>query len=269
MKTLTECEQNFIGKYVYKLPEEMSPKVHIGSLLHTIFECLSNPKKTEKIQEYRRSLVLESAKNKEIHPTLKKLYFILIAKYKVPQDLHELGLDLMLDAFIKGYDVHYPVVGVEDYFEIKITEHIGIRGYIDRVIDISNLHPNTCEAKDYKSGVPFAVEKCKEEFQPYFYVMAIKTLYPQFKHVLFSFHFLKNHKTVHVDVTDEDLEEYKNKIVAAGIRIKKIMKDSSIAVPTKNWKCNTVCNAKHPNKEFGYTGCPLFYNERGEYRFKK
>lgn len=268
-KTLNECEVNFLGKYFYKLPEDVSPKTHLGSILHSIFECLSNPKKNDQIKEYRKQLVIDSARSHSISPVLVHLLDKLLRKYGVPDDLHDLAKDLMLDAFLKGYDVNYPVVGVEDYFEIKITDKIGIRGYIDRVIDVSALHPDTCEAKDYKSGVPFAVEKCKEEYQPYFYIMAIKVLYPQFKNVLFSFHFLKNHKTVHVDISDSQLEEFKKKIVAAGERVKILMKNPEKAIPSKNWKCNTVCNAKHPNKELGYGGCPLYYNGRGEYRFKK
>lgn len=267
LKSLSECEQNFLGSYLYKLPETVHPKTNIGSLLHTIFECLSDPKKPLKVQEYRKSLILNSIKTRCIDTILVQFLDKLLKKFNVPEDLHGLARELMLDAFLMGFDVNYPVVAVEEYFEILISEHVGIRGYIDKIIDISDLMPSTCEAKDYKTGAPFPVEKCKEEFQPYFYVMAIKHKY-DYKNVLFSFHFLKNHKTVHVDVSDEQLDKFKNKVIAEGLRIKKLLKNPETAVPNKNWKCDKFCAAKNPNKELGYKGCPLFYTD-GKPNFKQ
>lgn len=269
LKTLSECEQNFLGSYFWKLPETVHPKTRIGSLIHTIFECISDPKKPLKVQEHRKQLVLDSVKTRTISPILVRFLMKLLRQNDVPQDLYDLAHELTLDAFLLGFDVNYPVVAVEDYFEIKISEHVGIRGYIDKIIDVSDLAPSTCEAKDYKTGQPFPVDKCKEEFQPYFYVMAIKHKY-DYKNVLFSFHFLKNHKTVHVDVSDEQLDKFKNKVIAEGLRIKKLLKNPETAVPTKNWKCDKFCNAKVPNQELGYKGCPLYYKDgkplfRGNY----
>lgn len=265
LKLWSNCKWAYYARYKLKLPDAGNEKTHLGSIIHSVFEVLSDPKKPLEIREKRKKLVLNSVKARSISPSLVRFYVKLCRKYKLTDDLVTLGKELMLDAFLMGYDVNYPTVAVEDYFEIKLTENVGIRGYIDRIIDLGPKFPDSCEAKDYKSGQPFPVEKCKDEYQPYFYAIAIKSKY-KYKNVLFSFHFLKNHKTVHVDIDDAYLEEFKNNvIIKQGEAMSKITKET--ATCNKTWLCN-YCKFKEPNKDLNYSGCPLYYN-KGISRFKE
>jgi hypothetical protein len=265
LKLWSSCKWAFYARYRLKLPDPGNEKTHLGTLLHLIFQVLADPKKPLSVQKYRKKLVLDSVKAGSISPVLIKFYQKLIRKFKIPDDLEDLGKELMLDAFTKGYDIHYPVVAVEDYFEIPLTENVGIRGSIDKIIDLGGTFKGACEAKDYKSGQPFTVEKCKDEYQPYFYAIAIKNKYP-YKIVLFSFHFLKNHKTVHVDIDDKYLETFKREvIIKEGEAMAKLTEKT--ATPNKSWLCS-CCKFKEPNKNLNYGGCPLYYTN-GKSRFKQ
>lgn len=265
LELFASCKWAYWARYILKLPDPGNSKTHLGSLIHEIFELLDDPAKLEFKLQKRKKLILWSIENQKIHPVILKLYQRFVIKYKIPEELQELGTDLMLDAFLRGYDVNYPVLAVEQEFKILLSENVGIRGYIDKIIDLGDVQVGACEAKDYKTGMPFSPDECKKKYQPYFYTIAIKKLF-KFEYILFSFHFLKNHKTIHVDISEEELKTFKRYIIAKGIEMKNLKKET--ATCTKNWKCAKFCAFKNPNKELNYGGCPLYYNEDGSYKYQ-
>jgi hypothetical protein len=175
-----------------------------------------------------------------------------------------LGRKLLKNAFAKGYDSISRVISVECAFDIKITENVSIKGFIDKVTEIDE---NTIELTDYKSGAPFSIEACQSEYQPYFYKIAAKTLFPQYKNHIFSFHFLKNKKTITVDITNKDLKKFRKYIIEKGMEMLKLTEET--ATHNRSWKCERFCKAKDPNFELGYMGCPAFYSKSGEYLYRK
>lgn len=259
LKTFLDCQWAYVGKYIFLLPDAPGPKTRLGSAIHELFETLSEPSKQVKRLRYvhfsHNKIGLEPA----ILRFLKKLY----KRWDIPEELRTLGEKLVYDAFTKGYDATSKVLAVEKRFEIKVSNNIYIKGFIDKVVEVDK---DTIELIDYKSGVPFNAEKCDAEFQPFFYKIAAKVLYPQYKTHLFSFHFLKNRKTITVDKTELELKGFLKFIISQGIAMLNISEKN--AKPTRSFKCMVMCNARVPNPEKNYMGCPAFYDKNGKSLFK-
>lgn len=254
------CEWQYVAKYILKLPDESGPKTRLGSGIHELFECLSAPSKHEK----RRKYIEFSIANEGLHPTIHRYLYKIYKKFTIPEDLYLLGVKLVYTSFIKGYDRTSKVLDVEKRFEIPITEHVSIKGFIDKVIEIDK---DTIELIDFKSGQPKNEIACQEEYQPYFYKIAAKILYPNYKYHIFSFHFLKNRKIITVDKSQEELDQFLKFIVAQGIAMLKITKEN--ATCTKSFKCTRFCQARLPMPEHGYTGCPAFFDKNSEPLYKQ
>lgn len=269
LSTWLSCRWQYYCKYHLKLPDVSYPKTLLGSCIHEVLELISCPSKQGK----RRLYISHSLNTKVLHPVIIKLFYKLFKRFKIPEtigagdkelNLKELGLKLLVDAFCRGYDIDLKVLDVEKKFDIQVSENVSIKGFIDKVCELSE---DTLELVDYKSGVPYSVDKCEtEEFQPFLYKIAVKTLYPKYKHSLFNFHFLKNKKTVSVLKTDEELDEFLKFAITQGILMLKLTEKD--ATTTKSFKCGTMCSFKEPNKALGYMGCPAYYNKDGESIYK-
>lgn len=269
LSTWLSCKWQYYCKYNLKLPDVSNPKTLLGSCIHEVLELISCPSKQEKRKKY----IIFSVQSKELHSVIIRLFNRLFKRYAITEvvgkgdkelNLRELGLKLLVDAFCRGYDVDLKVLDVEKKFDIQVSENISIKGFIDKVCELSE---DTLELVDYKSGVPYSVDKCnEEEFQPFLYKIAVKTLYPKYKYSLFNFHFLKNKKTVSVLKTDEQLDEFLKFSITQGILMLKLTEKD--ATCTKSFKCNTMCSFKEPNQALGYSGCPAFYDKNGESIYK-
>lgn len=258
LRVFRDCPWSYYCKYVLKLPDEGGHKTHLGSLIHEIFENLSTPSKSDRRKKY----VLYSIKGGTIHNVILRFYAKMLKKYKIPDDLHDLGRKLILDAFRTGFDIKNKIIGVEKEFSIRVADDVFIKGFIDLVVELST---DTIELTDYKSGVPYNEEKCQDEYQPFFYKIAAKILYPGYKNYLFNFHFLKNRKTITVDKTEQELSDFLKEIIVEGRKMLQISKEN--AITKRTWKCKNMCAFKHPNKEMNYMGCREFYDKNGKSRW--
>jgi ATP-dependent exoDNAse (exonuclease V) beta subunit len=249
------------------MPDKGNAKTWLGSCVHEIFELISCPQK----QERRKKYILHTIKNKQLHPVLDRIYSKFLIKYKIPgdhkDDLHEMGKSLIINAFIQGYDHDLKVIGTEINFKLLIAENNHFRVYINGFIDrVCEKNSEIAILTDYKTGRPFSENDCKNEYQPYFYKIAFKKNFPNYKYSIFNFHFLKNKKIITVPKTDEELEAFKNFIITqAKIMLNFSEKDASC---NRTWLCN-YCAFQKPNKELKYSGCPAFFDKDGNSLYKK
>ncbi len=256
LKTWETCKRQYFYKYKSKLPDPSKPKTRVGSMIHEILECVSTPAKFER----RKAYILYAIETRTNHPVILRSLKKLCKKFEIPEgDLVEYAHKLMLDTFTKGYDIHCPVVAVEQEFHIKVSDKVYLKGFIDKIVEIDE---ETLETVDYKSGVPFNEEKCQTEFQPYFYKIAAQKLFPKYKNHIFSFHFLKNKKIITVVKTQDELDRFLKYIISQGILMLTITEETAIV--TKSWSCQHMCAFKDPKPELGHMGCPAFYDKQGK-----
>lgn len=257
LKLFEDCGYAFYCKYFLNLPDVAGDKTRLGSALHSLFELLAKPSRIK-----RKEYVVFTKKTGLLHLVVKRLLSKLYGQYKIPEELRELGNKLILENFCRGYDIDSKVIEVEKEFTIPIAGGINIHGYIDRISEISK---DTIILVDYKSGAPFNEAQCRKELQPFFYKMAAKVLYPQYKNVLFEFYFLKNKKIISVHKTDNELSEFKEKLLEAAKRMLNFTKEN--AIPNKTWKCN-FCQFKNPRPEVKFLGCPAHFDKNGQSLWK-
>lgn len=259
LATFRKCKYSYYAKYILLLPDISGDKTRNGSLLHELFELITHPKKFEKRKKY----IVFSRQTGLLHNTIKRFMLKLWKKYRIPEELQVVGVKLAVDSFYKGFDINSKVLEVEKEFLLPLENGIFLKGFIDRVSEISE---DTIELTDYKSGVPYNELKCQEEIQPFIYKIAAKILWPKYKNILFNFYFLKNKKIIHVNKTDRELEVFRKGLLEDSVKMLNFTPEK--AIPSKGWWCKAICQFREPNKEKLYSGCPAFFDKNGKPLYK-
>jgi len=259
LTTWLACKEQYAAKYLHdpRLPETVHKKTTLGSVIHSILECLMDTSSVVEREVYAKY----SIENGTLHPTMARLYRMLIRKYGISgdEDIRELGETLLLKTFCHGFCEHKKIIDIERGFEIPVSPNVSITGFIDRVQEIDE---NTIELEDYKSGRPYSPNDCESSTQPFFYLIAAKTLYPKHKNVIFTFHFLSNKKSYTISPkTQQELKNFKGFIVSQGMAMKVF--DASMKKPTRSWICK-FCSFKSPQLDYNYSGCSAFYDAEGQ-----
>lgn len=241
-----DCRFKYFAKYVLKLEDRVGDKALLGSALHEVFELLAAPSKKN-----RQKFVDYTIKNGKLHKVITKLLYKICKKYKV-LDLLDDATDLLITTLSYGFDLSC-VIDVERHFTIPVSTNVAINGFIDKVRLVND---KILELSDYKSGQPMKPEDCESDIQPFFYLIAAKHLYPN-KQYLFTFHFLKNHKSYTIFPKDNArLQRFQNFIIAQAMLMKNLSKEN--AKPCKSWKCGRMCNFQQARPSENYAGCPAF-----------
>lgn len=157
LKALADCTMAFYYSRILKLPEKEWPRTIIGSLVHSIFECLRNPR-------HRKHYDLIVLKTKdgvwhELSPAVKRLVKMWKDKYNIDQSLLD-DLNEMLHVGINCTDFLWekadidPVTGTpkvygpEHAFTLILPSGAEIRGYIDDMAVVDGV----MVVRDYKSA---------------------------------------------------------------------------------------------------------------------
>ncbi len=134
------------------------------------------------------------------------------------------------------------ILGVEHKFEMKLGG-VPVRGVMDLVFEDDD---ETLEVCDYKSGRSMSYNKAFADAQVRIYGAVARILWPQYKYILVTLHYLKTRPvTVSLSEKDDELtmKSLQNRY--------KEMGDNDTPSRMKNWLC-TFC--------VGYDECGKIYN---------
>ncbi len=146
LRTLLECSMKYYYGKILQLPQSQHVKTTMGSLVHSIFECLSRPRHKKDFDIITAGGKVDYSRSKGVIRLVKMWQ----DKYCLPQsllddlnDMLKVGL-LDIDFFFsKAVNVSLP----EDSFLIDLGDGVIIKGFIDRWAD----YGDKILIRDYKS----------------------------------------------------------------------------------------------------------------------
>jgi len=156
LKTLTDCALSFYYSRVLRLPEKQWARTVVGSLVHSIFECLRHPRHRD---HYDLLVGDRSSVNYRRSPAVARLVRMWAQKHGITDDLLA-DLNGMLYVGLALLDFHWyradldPVTakpriyGPEHAFEITLDDGTVIKGFIDDMAVVEG----TMIVRDFKSA---------------------------------------------------------------------------------------------------------------------
>lgn len=192
IKTLESCSWLYWAKYKLKLPEKTNEGALLGSICHTVFECLGNPRHKK---HYNK---IVKKRNVYASPSVKMLIAKLMIKYNLATKENSIKLNnmilagLMFDFFGSGKNKPSKSF-TELKFDINVDngdKQYRILGFIDKLF----LYKKESMAiiRDFKSSKKmFEGKEIDDNLQNQIYVLAIKHLYPDFLKLRMEFLFLQ------------------------------------------------------------------------------
>lgn len=192
IKTLQTCSYLYFGKYILKTPDSQNEGSLRGGILHTIFECLGNPRHKK---HYNSIVTLQDV---SASPVVERLLLKYAKKNKI--DDFE-NLDSMNSMLLEGLNYDFfgekfgkPTESIsEKDFDINIDENgkkYRILGFIDKLFLFKKK--KLAVIRDFKSSKAiFSGEDISDNMQNLMYCLAVKYLYPEFLKRKMEFLFLK------------------------------------------------------------------------------
>lgn len=250
LKIFLECQWKYYCRYILKLEDPGNDKARLGTIIHTVYECITNQKRL-----YRKKYVLFSMATKSLHPVVLRFFNKLFKKAELkinPKiDLKELGEKLLLNGLLFGFDIQQKILDTEYEFEVDLGDNVSTYGFIDKIQENDS---ETIEIVDYKSGVPYSWEDCNTDFQVYIYLHALREKYPNYKNYLFTFQFLKNHKSITVPKSKVEIDNFIKYVKSQAGKMLEINAKNS--KPNRSFRC-AWCSYRLPRDN--YAGCPAHY----------
>jgi hypothetical protein len=125
----------------------------------------------------------------------------------------------------------------------KLEGHLALKGTIDLITKVNN---DTIEIIDWKTGrrLDWATgqektqEKLEKDPQLRIYHYAIKNLYPQIKHIIFSIYFINDGGPFSICFSDDDLAGTEDMIRAKF----DVIKNTKRPQLHKSWMCSKLCH---------------------------
>lgn len=166
IKELTSCSLSWYYNRVLRIPQRVWSRTVIGSLCHSIFESLSNPR-------HRHHYDLITAPGTSVDYTLSAPLARLVRTWK---DKHSISDELITDLngmlyvglvlvdffFTKAVKVYPP----EYEFTLDLGDGVEVRGFIDRMADMGDF----ILLRDYKSQRNrFTAKELSESIQAWVY----------------------------------------------------------------------------------------------------
>jgi hypothetical protein len=173
VKSLLTCSYAFYCKEVLMLPEKVWGRTFVGSCVHSILECLCNPRH----KKHYDAIVDKMAKKVAYEKSPVIARFIRIYQWKNPLMTDEMVADInkMLKVALLDTDFFFEgaikVFEPEFKFEFKVGEAT-IKGFLDRCAE----YPDKIIVRDYKSQRnKFTQDELDENIQAliYQYVMTL------------------------------------------------------------------------------------------------
>ncbi len=190
VETWKQCKLKFKNRYFDKLQSLNNPSdqqaAMFGTLIHTVLEKYFKSEKKENLIELYKNEYRNS--NVESH------------------ELFITGMSMISD-YAKDSESGNKILEMELDFSLFLDNGVPVKGFIDRIDEIS---PEEIEIIDYKTGysMPLTEKQLAFDLQLAIYTMAIKQLYPQYKRVKASLHYLHYGK-VSTYISNENLESTK------------------------------------------------------------
>jgi hypothetical protein len=261
-KSYKDCEFRYFLNHDVGIESKAGKKANLGTISHWVLEKMAKAKKAGTHTKHNRMLdvdfLLDVAWNHYTGLYEDHEYEPADKKFCRQQ------IDSVLDTPYHPFDMN--ILGVEKQFELKIDrpgfENFGIRGTIDLITERS---PEVLEVVDYKTGERkdwITGEEINEttlinDIQFRIYDLAVRRMYPGYKHYEYTMFFTREGGPFTVTFTDEDRKKTWDIIYNAQRDIRhneapKRLQDNS-ARGMERWKCKYVC-------QFGKTYAVLAEN---------
>ncbi len=156
LRALTQCTMAFYYSRILRLPEKEWPRTVVGSLLHSICECLRHPRH----RHHFDAITLGGTKvDYTLSPALARLVRAWQVKHAIAADLIA-DLDGMLHVCLNLLDFHWKkadldlltkqplTYGPEHEFTLDLGAGVIIRGYIDDMAQVDGI----MVIRDFKSA---------------------------------------------------------------------------------------------------------------------
>lgn len=181
IKTLQTCSWIYYSKYVLRLPEKNNLGALMGSVCHTVFECLGNPRHKKTYQKVIKKDDLFAAKS------LERLVISYCKKNDILCDETIEKIKTMTMAGLKydffGDSQGKPTQAIsEQKFDINVNENglnYRMLGFIDKLFLFKRQ--KRALIRDFKSSKQvFKGKDVDDNIQHLMYCLAVKHLYPEF-----------------------------------------------------------------------------------------
>lgn len=181
IKTLTECALSYYYSRVLKIPERVWAKTVMGSLAHSIFGCLRNPR-----HRHHFDLITspKTSVDYNLSPTLARLVAAWQSKHQIEQWLID-ELNGMLYVELLCIDFHWTsadkdpsgkplVYGPEHAFTLVLDDGTQIKGFIDDMAMVGGI----MVIRDFKSqGKKFTEDSLPHNIQALIYSLYVWQAY--------------------------------------------------------------------------------------------
>jgi hypothetical protein len=180
INTLNQCSFLFYAKYILRVPDNAGENANRGTVVHTVFECLINPRHRHHYDAIiaQNGIPPSSPVLKLIRKNTKKFAIDTPEHLEMIRDMVLVGLKF--DFFVKGGTV----IGKE--MKVKLEgKNYKLTGYIDLAAKMAD---GTALVRDYKSSkAKFAKADLSNNIQGLAYSLAMKRLYNMNSLVQFVF----------------------------------------------------------------------------------
>lgn len=191
IKTLKGCSWQYWCKYVLGIPDKTNSGAQKGSIIHLVFECLSQKRRLphfKQIIRHRDVFYVESIKRLVI----KHLKSYGLNDSESIKDVCSMILNGLRNDFY-GTKLGTPDLDLtEQEFDIISEEKdrsFRVKGFVDKIF----IYGSLALIRDYKSSKKtFSGKDLTDNLQDYIYSLAVRRLFPQVKDIKVEFVFLKD-----------------------------------------------------------------------------
>lgn len=250
IKSIKKCSYKFYLNEIEKLPETTHPKTIVGSLCHSIFECLKRPRGRKYYQQIVDAGTIKGT-------PFERLVKMWKEKHSIDPELL-IPLDSMLMVGLKHIDFYHSkatqIFDPEHEFKLELPTGI-VKGFIDDLAFYNNI----AKIRDYKSQKnKFTAEEMAEEMQAAVYQLYIWKkfrLKSEVEFVLLRHEPTKRSPTKHLQVVPPKTEEELDGIEVYLEHMATVFKNFGLADahadfaandPTRKSFCQYVCQFKDP-----------------------
>lgn len=217
--TYKQCKYRFYLRYCEKdkgfTDSDDKSAAIFGNVIHKVEEFYHKNPKLNIMEVYK-----EEFKNADI----------------TDQELFDVGYSLVEDYTISAKSGR-KVLGVELPFELYLANGVPVKGFIDRIDEISD---DEIEIIDYKTGkFSLSENDLRRDIQLGLYELVVRLLFPQYKKVKLTLNYLRYDK-VSIYKTDEERQKLEAYLAVMYDKI-----SDSLSNPTKETmpaKVNTFCS---------------------------
>lgn len=254
LKCLSDCSWAFYCQEILKIPEKTHPKTLVGTICHSILECLARERHRKQLDIICREGSIYAS------PVMRRFVKISREHYGLEDESLIDPIDDMAMVALK-HDFYATevreVLEPEFEFNIQLSSGSTVKGYMDRVL----IYADHAVIRDYKTqGQKFPAKELHDNFQAATYQWAIKRTMglPSYVEFIMLRHgptqrFPRKHLQIVDSMSDAQLAGFE----AFLNRMAEKMGDFDESNACENFRavkdsgfCNRVCQFKEPKDYF-------------------